>query len=47
MDLGTVDGIRLCFTDAATLPNGEVVICAVAEDTDDAYVDGQCASFRL
>jgi len=41
-DLGLVDGIPLCFTDAAALPDGRLVFAAVAEDTDDAYRDGRC-----
>lgn len=42
VDLGMIGGVPLCFTDAAALPNGDVVFCAVAEDTDDAYLDGHC-----
>lgn len=42
VDLGMIEGVPLCFTDAAALPNGDVVFCAVAEDTDDAYLDGYC-----
>ena len=40
--LGEVDGIPLCFTDAAALPNGEFVFAAIAEDTEDNYNDGPC-----
>ncbi len=43
LDLGAIDGIPLCFTDAAALPNGDMVFTTVAEDTDDAYNDGPCA----
>lgn len=39
-DLGQIDGIPLCFTDAAALPDGSMVFTAVAEDTDDPYEDG-------
>jgi len=42
LDLGSIDGIPFCFTDASALPNGDMVFCAVAEDTDDAYRDGPC-----
>jgi len=42
IDLGKIDGIPLSFTDAATLPNGNMVFSAVAEDTDDTYNDGPC-----
>jgi hypothetical protein len=44
IDLGDCDGIPLSFTDAAALPNGDVVFTAVAEDTDDTYNDGPCAA---
>jgi hypothetical protein len=42
-DLGQIEGIPLCFTDAAALPDGTMVFTAVAEDTDDNYKDGACA----
>jgi len=42
-DLGQVDGIPLCFTDAAALPDGRMVFTAVAEGVDDNYNDGACA----
>ena len=45
--LGTVNGIPLCFTDGTALPNGEIVFCAVAEDTDDAYHDGLCTGAAI
>jgi hypothetical protein len=40
VELGELDGIPLSFTDAAGLPNGDMVFTAAAEDTDDAYADG-------
>jgi hypothetical protein len=42
LDLGRIDGIALGFTDAATLPGGDMIFTAVAEDTDNAYADGCC-----
>lgn len=42
-DLGQIEGIPICFTDAAALPDGTMVFTAVAEDTDDNYNDGACA----
>jgi hypothetical protein len=42
IDLGGIDGIPFTFTDAAALPDGEVVFTAVAEDTADSYNDGPC-----
>lgn len=41
-DLGAAQGVPLCFTDAAALPDARLVFTAVAEDTDDAYRDGRC-----
>ncbi len=44
MDLGTVDGVPLAFTDGCALPLGGWVFSAVAEDTHDAYLDGRCVA---
>jgi len=46
-DLGQINGIPFCFTDAAALSNGDMVFTAVAEDTDDAYSDGPCAGAAI
>jgi uncharacterized protein DUF6929 len=40
--LGEINGIPLCFTDAAALPSGELAFSAIAEDTEDNYNDGPC-----
>jgi hypothetical protein len=40
-ELGRVGGVRLSFTDASPLPDGRLVFTAAAEDTRDAYADGQ------
>lgn len=42
LDLGDVDGIPLSVTDATALPDGGMVVTAVAENTSDAYQDGIC-----
>jgi hypothetical protein len=47
VDLGEIDGIPLCFTDGAALPNGDLIFAAVAEDTDDPYYDGPCAGAAI
>jgi hypothetical protein len=47
IDLGHCNGIPLSFTDAAALPNGDMVFTAVAEDTDDTYNDGPCAASAI
>jgi hypothetical protein len=46
-DLGQLDGIPFCFTDAAALPDGSMVFTAVAEDTDDSYIDGRCVDAAI
>ena len=40
MSLGKVNGVKLCFSDAAPLPDGRLVFSAIAEDTTSAYADG-------
>ena len=40
--LGSIDGVPLGFTDAAALPDGGWLFCAVAEDTADSAIDGGC-----
>jgi len=47
LDLGHVDGVPLCFTDATALPGGDMVFSAVAEDTDDAFNDGACVGAAI
>ena len=42
-DLGEVEGVRLCFSDATALADGRVLFTAVAESGDDTYLDGSCA----
>jgi hypothetical protein len=42
-DLGEVDGVRLCFSDATALPDAGVLFTAVAEGGEDTYRDGHCA----
>lgn len=44
IELGEHEGVALGFTDAMTLPNGELLALAVAEDTDDPYVDGETSA---
>lgn len=47
LDLGHVEGVPLCFTDATALPGGDMVFSAVAEDTDDAFNDGACVGAAI
>jgi hypothetical protein len=46
-DLGRIDGVPFCFTDGASLPDGRMIVSAVAEDTDNPYDDGRCAGTVL
>lgn len=41
-DLGSIDGVPLCFTDGVALPDGGWLFSAAAEDTLDSYADGRC-----
>lgn len=47
VDLGSVDGVPLTFTDGASLPDGSMVFTAVAEDTGDSYNDGACVGAAI
>jgi hypothetical protein len=42
VELSEIDGLPLSFTDAALLPDGNMIFSAAAEDTEDAYEDGNC-----
>jgi len=46
-DLGKCDGISFGFTDAAALPNGDMIFTAVAEDADNTYDDGPCRAAAI
>jgi len=41
-ELGEIDGVPLCFTDATPLPDGSIIFTAAAENTSDSYLDGLC-----
>jgi hypothetical protein len=47
VDLGSVDGVALGFTDAAPHPAGGVLFSAVAEDSQSTYHDGRCVASAL
>lgn len=42
VDLGTIGGVPLGFTDGAALPDGRIVFSAVAENAEGTYLDGPC-----
>ncbi len=41
-ELGEIDTVPLCFTDATALADGRLIFTAAAENTSDAYNDGAC-----
>lgn len=42
VDLGAVEGVALTITDGARLPDGRLLVSAVAEQSADSYADGPC-----
>ena len=42
VDLGAIEGVALTLTDGSVLPDGRVVVTAVAEDSTHSYADGPC-----
>jgi hypothetical protein len=46
-DLGAVDGVALAVTDSVALPNGQVLVAAVAEDSPSTYDDGPTVGSAL
>lgn len=47
LDLGKIAGATLAFTDGAALPDGRIVFSAVAENTEDSYLDGPCVGAAI
>lgn len=47
VNLGTLNGIALSFTDATSWEKGAILFVAVAEDTKDTYNDGICVGSVL
>ena len=47
LDLGTRDEIPWSCTDLTVLDGGDLLACAVLEDTCDAYQDGPCLGSAL
>ncbi len=47
VDLGDVDGVPLCFSDVSAMPGVGLVFAAIAEDTDDNYLDGPCVGAAI
>lgn len=42
IELGMIDGVPLGFTDGAALPDGRILFSAVAENSENTYLDGPC-----
>lgn len=42
VDLGAVEGVALTITDGTILPDGRLLVTAVAEESADSYTDGPC-----
>ena len=47
LHLGQIAGATLAFTDGAALPDGRIVFSAVAENTEDSYLDGPCVGAAI
>lgn len=47
VELGSHGGVGLGFTDAMCLPDNRLLALAVAEDTDDPYLDGEASASYL
>lgn len=47
VELGASSRVPLSITDAAVLPNGNLLVSAVSEDTPNAYLDGPLAGVCL
>ena len=47
VDLGMIDGVALSITDGAALPDGRLVVTAVAEQSPDTYRDGPCVGAAI
>ncbi|MES2949547.1 MAG: hypothetical protein V4858_13480 [Pseudomonadota bacterium] len=47
LELGSVDGVPLGFTDGAALHGGAWAFSAVAESTDNSYLDGACVGSAI
>jgi hypothetical protein len=47
VELGDIDDVPLCFTDAAGLPDGNLLFTAAAENTDNSFDDGACSGSAI
>jgi hypothetical protein len=47
LDLGEIDGLPLCFSDATLLADSTVLFTAITEDTDNSFEDGRCGGAAI
>jgi hypothetical protein len=47
VELGDIDGVPLSFTDAAGLPDGNLLFTAAAENSDNSFDDGACSGSAI
>lgn len=47
LDLGAIDGLPLCFSDATLMPDGALLFSAITEDTENSYEDGRCGGAAI
>ncbi len=46
-DLGAIDGLPLCFSDATLMPDAALLFCAITEDTENSFEDGRCGGAAI
>jgi hypothetical protein len=47
VEIGLAGNLPLCFTDGAALDDGRMLFTAIAEDSLDGYLDGQCTAAAI
>lgn len=47
LDLGAIDGLPLCFSDATPMPDAALLFSAITEDTENSFEDGYCSGAAI
>lgn len=47
LNLGEIDALPLCFSDAKLFPEGALIFTAITEDTENSYQDGRCGGAAI
>jgi len=47
LDLGEIDGLPLCFSDATLMTDDKLLFTAITEDTENSYEDGRCGGAAI